>query len=376
MSEISLLVAQVHVWFKASFEAMECKIFSGLTCSWFVQSKCDYSLFTKGSGSNFVALLVYADDIIITAPSQIHINSLKQFLQTQFKLKDLGTLKYFLGLEIARSHSGLVLSQRHYTLQLLEDTGYLACKLALVPMDPKLKLTAHDGELLPDPTIYRRLIGRLLYLTLSWPYITFSVYQLSQFLVHSRQPHLQAAYHLLRYLKAHLGQGLFFSVDSSLQLKAFSNADQGACLDYRCSVTGFCVFLGDSLISWKAKKKPTVSRSSAEAEYRAMAATTSELVWHQQLLLHFGISSSSPAVLFCDNQAAIHIATNPIFHECTKHIEIDCHFVREKVSAGILQLLPLKSQDQLADMFTKPLHASSLASLLSKMALKDIHCPS
>ena len=119
-----------------------------------------------------------------------------------------------------------------------------------------------------------------------------------------------------------------------------------------------------------------MSRSSTEVEYRAMAATTSEIVWLQQLLLDFGVSPSSPAVLFCDNQAAVHIASNPIFHECTKHIEIYCHFVREKVSASLLRMLPIKSQDQLADMFTKPLPAASLVSLLSKMAVKDIHCPS
>ena len=131
------------------------KFSQALLAHGFTQSRSDYSLFTKGSGSNFVALLVYVDDIIITTPSPIQIASIKQFLKTQFKLKDLGLLKYFLRLEIARSHSGLVLSQRHYTLQLLEDTGYLACKPIAVPMNPKLRLTAHDGDLLADPTAYR-----------------------------------------------------------------------------------------------------------------------------------------------------------------------------------------------------------------------------
>ena len=156
----------------------------------FTQSKADYSLFTKGSGSSFAALIVYVDGIIITGPSQSIIDSLKQFLHSQFKLKDLGTLNYFLGLEIAHSHSSIVFSQRNYALQLLEDTGYLACKLASVPIDPKLKLTADTRALLPNPTSYRCLIGRLIYLTLTRPDITFSVHQLSQFLAKPRQPHL------------------------------------------------------------------------------------------------------------------------------------------------------------------------------------------
>ncbi|KAL5581466.1 hypothetical protein UlMin_013908 [Ulmus minor] len=243
----------------------------------FTQSKSDYSLFTKGSGSSFVALLVYVDDIISTGPNTRVIDSLKCFLHSQFKLKDLGSLKYFLGLEIAKSAKGIVLSQRHYTFQLLEDTGYLACKPASVPMDPKVQLSAVNGELLTDISQYRRLIGRILYLTLSRLDITFAVHKLSQFLAQPRLPHLKVVHHLLRYLKSNPGQGLFFSSSSSLQLRAFSDAassslklkafsdsDWGSCLDTRRSVTGFCIFIGDSLVSWKVKKQTTVSRSSGQ----------------------------------------------------------------------------------------------------------------
>ena len=323
-----------------------------------------------------MALLVYVDDIIITGPSQQHINSLKQFLHSQFKLKDLGPLKYFLGIEIARSTAGIVFSQRNYTLQLLEDTSFLACKPTFVPMDSKLRLTAFDGDLLSDPSSYRRLIGRLLYLTLSRPDISIAIHQLSQYVAQPRLPHQQAAHHLLRYLKHHPGQGLLFCSSSSLQLKAFSDADWGTCPDSRCSVTGFCIFLGSSLVSWKAKKQTTVSHSSTEVEYRAMAATTSELVWLSHLLQDFGLTPDPPILLFCDNQAALHIASNPTFHERTKHIDIDCHFVREKVSDGFMKVMPIHSQHQLADLFTKPLPSPLLHSLLSKMAMKDIHSPS
>ncbi|KAL5551858.1 hypothetical protein UlMin_002034 [Ulmus minor] len=310
----------------------------------FVQSKSDYSLFTKGHGSSFIALLVYVDDIILASPSSITIAELKQFLHTQFQLKDLGCLKYFLGLEIAKSKQGIMLSQRHYTLQLLEDTGYLACKPTAVPMDPKLRLAATEGDLLTDITHYRRLVGKLLYLTLSRPDITFA-------------------------LRA------YSDACAPVRLNAFSDADWGSCPDSRRSTTGFCIFIGDSLVSWKAKKQTTVSRSSAEAEYRALSSTASELIWLQKLLRDFQVEVSSPALLYCDNQAAIHIASNPTFHERTKHIEIDCHFVRERITSGVLKLLPIRSQHQLADMFTKPLPSAQLSSLLSKMAVKDIHRP-
>ena len=168
--------------------------------------------------------MVYVDDIVITSPSLDLIVALKTFLHSKFKLKELGPLKYFLGLEIAQATKGIVLSQRHYTLQLLEDTGLLAAQLVTVPMDPKVRLPAHEGELLSDPSQYKRLIGRLIYLTLSRPDITFTIHKLSKFLSQPRQPHLQAAHYLLRYLKNKLGQGLLFS-SSSLQLKAFFDAD-------------------------------------------------------------------------------------------------------------------------------------------------------
>ncbi|XP_022848785.1 uncharacterized protein LOC111371108 [Olea europaea var. sylvestris] len=205
----------------------------------------DYSLFTKGQGDQFIALLVYVDDIVITA----------------------------------RSNSGIVISQRHYTLQLLEDTGYLNCKPANAPMDPKTHLSLHEGDLLTDASQYRQLIGRLLYLTISRPDITYAVHKLSQFLSQPRLPHLKAAHHLLRYLKNSPGQGIFFSAKndgSDLKLQAFSDADWGSCVDTRKSTTGFCIFIGNSMISWKSKRQATVSRSSAEAEYRAVAATISD----------------------------------------------------------------------------------------------------
>ena len=199
----------------------------------FLQSKSDYSLFTKGTGPSFVALLVYVDDIVITDPS----------------LSGFGCVKYFLGLEIAHSSAGIVLSQRHYVLQLLEDTGHLASKPASVPTDPRFHLNADTGSLLPDASAYRLIIGCLLYVTLSIPDITFGVHKLSHFLAKPRLPHLQAAHHLLRYLKSRLGQGLFFASNSVLKFRDFSNADWASCPDSRKSVTGFCVFLGDSLIS-------------------------------------------------------------------------------------------------------------------------------
>lgn len=168
---------------------------------------------------------MYVDDIIITGPSEKIIGNLKNHLNATFKLKDLGPLRYFLGLELACSSKVIHLSQRNYVLNLLEDTSFLASKPCNLPMDPNLKLQLDKGELLTDPTAYRRLVGKLIYLTISRPDITFAVHKLSQFVASPRTSHLSAAHYLLRYLKGTPEQGIFLPASSSFQLRAFTDSD-------------------------------------------------------------------------------------------------------------------------------------------------------
>ncbi|MCI15401.1 copia protein [Trifolium medium] len=187
--------------------------------------------------------------------------------------------------------------------------------------------------------------------------------------------HYQAAIHLLRYLKGSPALGLFYPASSTIQLKAFSDSDWATCPTSRKSITGFCIFLGDSLISWKSKKQATVSKSSSEAEYRALASTTCEIQWLTYLLRDLQVAFTTPALLYCDSQSARHIASNPTFHERTKHIDIDCHIVREKLHAHLFHLLPISSIHQLADFFTKQLEAPPFQRLLSKLGMLNIHAP-
>ncbi|KAK8591446.1 hypothetical protein V6N13_031488 [Hibiscus sabdariffa] len=340
----------------------------------FQRTGFDSSLFTKGIRADFIVLAIYVDDIVLASPNMDAISLVKNYLHDLFKIKDLGNLKFFLGLEVARSSKGINLSQRKYTLDLLSEYDFLESKPASTPIVPLIKLSKTVGTPLEDITSFRRLIGKLVYLTNTRPDISFVVQHLSQFLSAPTDLHLVAAHRVLRYLKKSPGQGLFFPSDNVLKINAFSDSDWASCPDSRRSITGFCVFLGSSLISWKSKKQQTVSRSSSEAEYRALAAVTCEIQWIHYLLsdLHIDFSSAN---LYCDNLSAIKLAENPMHHERTKHIEIDCHLVREKIRSGSINLLPVRSQNQLADSFTKALHVSVFSSSISKLGIQDLYTP-
>ena len=232
----------------------------------FKQSKFDHSLFTKKFNQSFIALLVYFDDILIASNDVHAVEEFKVFLDQEFKLKDLGNLKFSLGPEVAKLEQDISLYQRKYALEILKYAGITRCKPIKVPMEQNLKLSKFYGELLLDPSVYRRLVGRLLYLTITRPDIAYSVHKLSQFMSKPRKPHLDAAYKVLQYLKASLGQGILLSSKSDFHLKAYTDANWASSIDTRRSTTSFCIFLGDSRISWKSKKQSIVSRSSAEAK--------------------------------------------------------------------------------------------------------------
>uniref|UniRef100_A0A2N9H3N1 Integrase catalytic domain-containing protein n=1 Tax=Fagus sylvatica TaxID=28930 RepID=A0A2N9H3N1_FAGSY len=339
------------------------------------RSQADHSVFFKKTKTGIVILVVYVDDIVITGSDKEGIQILINHLSSSFLTKYLGKLRYFLGIEVARSKAGISLSQRKYTLDILQDTGYLGSKPVATPMESNLKLMPDEGEFIDDPDTYRRLVGKLIYLTITRPDISYAVSVVSQFMTNPRVPHMNAVIRILKYLKNAPGRGLFYRSSGHLRIEGYTDADWAGSPSDRKSTTGYCTFIGGNLVTWRSKKQSVVARSSAEAEYRAMAHSTCELTWLRTVLQEFGLLTQGPTPLYCDNQAAIHIASNPVFHERTKHIEVDCHFVRSKVESKDIITPFVPSGSQLADIFTKALPKNAIDSICSKLGVIDIYSP-
>ena len=284
-------------------------------------------------------------------------------------MKDLGVLSYFLGIEITSTPKAFFLCQKKYIQDLLAEMHMTHSKPLQLPMGSHAKFTNFTGRRLTCPEVYRRLIGKLIYLTITRPDVSFAVQVLSQFMQTPTEEHLAAAKHVLRYLRNTPDLGIMLSASSVSNLTGYCDSDWGSCCDSRKSTTGFCILLGNSPISWKVKKQTVVARSSAEAEYRAMATACCEIIWLLALLQDLGMTGLTPVTLFCDNQAAIHISANPVFHERTKHIEVDCHYVRDQLITQKIYPAYVNSHDQVADIFTKALPVAQHQYLMSKLGV-------
>ncbi|XP_015162366.1 uncharacterized mitochondrial protein AtMg00810-like [Solanum tuberosum] len=343
------------------------KLTAALHTRGYVHSLHDYSLFYRKRGTSTVFLGVYVDDILLTSTDIAKINELKRFLDNQFKIKDLGRLHYFLGLEILYKDDGILISQRKFVLDLLKEFKCDHMTPLSSPLDPNVKLKSHEGKAITDPTYYRKLVGKLNFLTNTRLDLAYGVQLLSQYMQDPREPHLHAAFHMLRYLKKDPTLGVFMSSSANFRVQAYCDSDWAACPDSRRSVSGYIVLLGDSPVSWKSKKQETISLSSAEAEYRSLRKVVGELTWLQRLFEELNVPQTGPFSVYCDSQAAIHIARNPVFHERTKHIEVDCHFVRTKLQEGLITLHHIDTHAQLADILTKALTGIKHSALLDKL---------
>ncbi|XP_015078087.1 uncharacterized protein LOC107021877 [Solanum pennellii] len=262
-----------------------------------------------------------------------HVSELVRQLGKKFAMKDLGPLHFFLGVVVKYFNGSIHLSQSKYVSKLLDNTEMTFSKVVATPLAPKHGLHESVGSLV-ETSFYKMIVGSLQYLILTRPDITHVVNLASQFMQNPNNGHLQGVKRIFR-------------------LYGYSDADWGGCTTTRRSTTGYSIYLGANCISWTSKKQSTIARSSAEAEYRALASTASEMTWIMHLLHDLMVFLRSIPTLYCDNMSALYMIVNPVMQARTKHVEMDYHFVREKVVRGQLVTQFVRSKDQLEDIQTK-----------------------
>ena len=329
----------------------------------------DTSLFYYTHNNTSLFVLVYVDDIIVTGSNNSLVTSFIATLGQRFSLKDLGSLNYFLGVEVQPTTNGLALSQRKYITDILGRANMSDATPAHTPLDAHTPLVLDDGTPLLEPTDFRALVGSLQYLSLTRPDVGFAVNKLSQFMHRPTTVHWQALKRLLRYLKGTLDYCLHLYSNSPPILHAFFNSDWAGNRDDYTSTGAYIVYLGKNAISWSSRKQKTVARSSTEAEYRSVAQTAAELEWVQHLLHELQVQYHSPPVIYCDNIGATKLSANPVFQSRMKHLGVDYHFIRERVQSGSLRVTTIHNDDQLADILTKSLARPRLQMLINKLGL-------
>ena len=352
------LVCKLHkalYGLKQSPRAWFARLHTALLAWGLIQSISDPNLYFAHVGTDTVALLVYVDDILLTGSDPKLINRLKTHLQCSFKTNDLGQVSRYLGVQFDRSDTGLHMHQRDYALSILRLFNMEDCKPSQTPLPEGLILSKDSPTPPVDATLYRTLVGKLLFLTKTRPDITHAVSIVSRFMQQPKEAHLQAAKHILRYVRRYPDLGLFFKQGEENRLHGYTDADYGQDIDDRISVGAYIFFLGNSPISWNSKKQSSTSRSSCESEYRALAQCSCEAVWIRRLLEELRILDGKPTYLYCDNQSSIKLSYNPVFHEKSKHFEIDFHYTRQKIENNTIKVEYIPSQEQPADILTKPL---------------------
>jgi Reverse transcriptase (RNA-dependent DNA polymerase)/Integrase core domain len=339
----------------------------------YTQGDSDHTLFFKRFEGKITILIIYVDDMIITGDNLEEIKGLEQKLSGDFEMKNLGGLKYFLGIEVCRNKKSIFLSQRKYILDLLTEVGMLECKPAETPCVKNIKLDENRSSKSVNKERYQRLVGKLIYLSHTRPDIAYAVSIISQFMHNPAEEHMEAVMRIIRYLKGTPGRGIKFIKQGHTEITGYTDADWAGNIVDRKSTAGYFTFVGGNLVTWRSKKQNVVALSSAEAEFRGMVKGVFELLWIKKLLTELGFKPENEMQLFCDNKAAIDISHNPVQHDRTKHIEVDRHFIKEKLDSNIISLPFVRSQEQIADILTKAVGSKEFDDALKKIGMEDIY---
>jgi len=337
--------------------------------------KCpsEHTLFTRSQGGKILIVSLYVDDLIFTGNDRTMCEEFKHSMMLHFDMSDLGKMSHFLGIEVKQYSNGIFICQRRYAQEVLSRFGMQDSNAVKNPMVPGTRLSKDTGEKGVEETLFKQLVGSLMYLTATRPDLMYTVSLLSRFMTNPTTTHWLAAKRVLRYIKGTTNLGILYKRGANnLQLLAFTDSDYAGDLDDRKSTSGYVFMLGTGAVSWASKKQNVVALSTTEAEYMAAALCACQCIWLSRLLEQIGIMEKTEVEVMCDNSSTIQLSKHPVFHGKSKHIDVRFHFLRDLVNDGVIKLSFCNSQDQLADIMTKPLKLEQFDKLRSMLGISSI----
>ena len=343
----------------------------------FIQTSADPCVFIR-TGNNLAILAVYVDDLILMTKSLEDMDELKSKLSIQFRMKDMGSLHYCLGISVVQDEDKkcIWLHQKQYILSMLQKFGMNEAKPVSTPADNNVRLQKDDGISKPvDPVRYQSLVGSLLYAAIATrPDISQAVGAVSKYCAKPNEQHLTAVKRIIRYLKGTVDIAIRYHQTDDELLIGYADADFANDVDDRHSTSGTLFLMVNGPVSWLSKKQPVVALSTAEAEYIALSSATQEAIWFRKLLGQLSeVTEYQPIILKEDNQGAITMAQNHVPHGRTKHIDVKYHFVHEAIQQRLIELKYCPTDNMIADLLTKPLLKGQFEKLRFAMGM-DVMC--
>ncbi|GKA17649.1 retrovirus-related pol polyprotein from transposon TNT 1-94 [Tanacetum coccineum] len=317
----------------------------------FSKGAVDPTLFTRQAGNDLLLVQIYVDDIISASTNTAMCNEFANQMTTKFKMSMMGHMSFFLGLQISQSPRGIFINQSKYDSKIVKRYGLLSTNTVDTPMVEKNKLDEDLQGTPVDATLYHGMIGSLMYLTSSRPDLIYAVCLCARYQAKPTEKHIQA--------------------DTDMSLTAYADADYAGCQDTRRSTSRSAQFLGDKLVSWSSKKQKCTTISSTEAEYIALSWCCAQILWMRSQLTDYGFQFNK-IPLYCDNKSAIALCCNNVQHSRAKHIDVRYHFIKEQVKNRVVELYFVRTEYQLADIFTKPLPRERFNFLIEKLSMRSM----
>ncbi|CAL2243101.1 unnamed protein product [Prunus armeniaca] len=339
----------------------------------FKRSISEATLYTRSDNKGgLIIVSIYVDDIVYTGNSEMMLIEFQRERMQRYEMSDLGLLHHFLGMGILQTDQRVFIHQSKYAKSLLVKFGLEDFKPVSITLPTSERLKKMDGSELADEGLYGKIVGSLLYLTATRPDLMYAASLLTRFMTNPTKKHMGVARRVLRYVQGTLNYGIEYVKDNYAILIGFCDANWAGSEDDSISTSGYAFSFGSGAFSWASVKQNTVALSTAEAEYVSASEATTQAIWLRFVLDDFGEMQTEATPLFCDNMSAISMAKNPVFHQRTRHINKRYHIIREALQEGVVDMKFCRSEEQLADIFTKALPKVRFNQLRLKLGVKLI----